>query len=105
MICITRQGTTALTLEGHACSDAFGKDLVCAAVSALLLTLETNMEQMHRKGQLRSARVHLEPGNARLRCTPRKEHRPEAEAVFDHICLGFQMLAKRFPGYVCYLEQ
>ena len=52
MICITRHNTTAVTVEGHACADDYGKDLVCAAVSALVLTLEANLKRMHRKGRI-----------------------------------------------------
>ncbi len=102
MIHITRQGETCVFVEGHACSDVYGKDLVCAAVSALVLTLEANLGRMHRKGQLRSVLVHLEPGNARLRCSPRKEHRAAATEVFDNICLGFELLARKFPGFISY---
>ena len=104
MIRITRQGTTCVTIEGHARSDVYGKDLVCAAVSVLALTLEANLGRMYRKGQLRSVLVHLEAGNARLRCSPRKEHMAAAAEVFDNICLGFELLAGKYPGFVSYLE-
>lgn len=104
MIRITRQGKTHVTLQGHARSDVYGKDLVCAAVSTLVLTLEANLDRLHRKGQLRSVRMHLEPGNARLRCIPAKEHRASVTEVFDSICLGFQVLSGNYPECVCYQE-
>lgn len=104
MIYITRKSGTSLVLEGHAGSDIYGKDLICAAVSALTLTLEANLERLHRKGQLRSVRVHLEPGNSWLRCIPGKEHRSAVTEVFDSICLGFKVLSRKYPDFVCYLE-
>lgn len=93
MIRITRQGKTCVTLEGHADSDVYGKDLVCAAVSALVLTLAEAVKQQP------GAEVVLSPGNSRIRSGP------EAEAAFDCICLGFALLAKKYPDYVRYSRQ
>ena len=104
MICITRHNATAVTVEGHACADDYGKDLVCAAVSALVLTLEANLKRMHRKGQLCSVMVHLEPGKARLRCRPGKEYRSAAAEVFGTVCVGFELLAKKYPQNVQYQQ-
>lgn len=92
MIRITRQGATCVTLKGHAGSAEYGKDLVCAAVSALALTLAANVEGKE------NAEVSLQPGNSRISCTP------DAAGVFDCICKGFQLLAERFPEHVCFLE-
>ena len=92
MIRITRHSPGCVSVKGHANSDVYGKDLVCAAVSALVLTLAANVEKMER------AEILLEPGNCRIQCCS------EAETVFDCICKGFEMLAGKYPGYVCYLE-
>lgn len=92
MIRITRHSPVCVTLEGHACSDVYGKDLVCAAVSALALTLAANVEGKE------NAEVSLKPGNSRIQCTP------DAAGVFDCICKGFQLLAEKFPEYVCFSE-
>ena len=104
MIRIIRKSETAVVLEGHAGSGPYGKDLVCAVVSVLAMALEENLIRMRRAGWLESSAVHLAPGSARLRCTPEKEYRKETEIVFDGICEGFRMLAKKFPGFVSYLE-
>ncbi len=94
MIRITRHSPGCVSVEGHANSDVYGKDLVCAAVSALVLTLAANVEKM------KGAEILLEPGFSRIQC------RPDAVgiAVFDCICKGFEMLAGKYPEYVCYLE-
>lgn len=93
MIRITRESPTAVVLEGHADSDVYGKDLVCAAVSALALTLGENVRG------LRGAEITLIPGNSRISCG-----QEDAAAVFDCICTGFALLARKYPEFVCYLE-
>ena len=92
MIRITRVSPACVTLEGHALSDVYGKDLVCAAVSALMLTLAANVEGKE------YSEVSLKPGNSRISCIP------EETGTFDCICKGFQLLAEKFPEYVCFLE-
>ena len=92
MIRITRHSPACVTLEGHANSAPYGKDLVCAAVSALMLTLAANVEGKE------AAEIVLQPGNSRISCTP------DAAEIFDCFCVGFEMLARRFPEYVCFLE-
>ena len=93
MIRITRQGETAVSLEGHAGSDVYGRDLVCAAVSALVLTLAEAVKDKP------GAEVILSPGSCHIRSGP------EAEAAFDCICKGFALLAEKYPDYVCYSRQ
>ena len=93
MIRITRLGETSVKLEGHAGSDVYGKDLVCAAVSALVLTLAEAVKDKP------GAEVILKPGDSVIRCGQ------EAEGAFDCICLGFALLAKKYPDYVCYFRQ
>ena len=92
MIRITRHAPACVTLEGHANSDVYGRDLICAAVSALALTLAANVEGKE------AAEIVLQPGNSRISCTP------DEAPIFDCICLGFEMLARRFPEYVSFLE-
>ena len=92
MIRIIRHSPVCVSLEGHANSDIYGRDLICAGVSALVLTLAANVEK------LEGSRIRLEPGNSRISSTK------DAAATFDCICRGFQLLAGRFPEYVCFSE-
>ena len=92
MIRITRQGETAVSLEGHAGSDVYGRDLVCAAVSALVLTLAETVKQQP------EAEVILSPGSSHIRSSL------ESEAAFDCICKGFALLAEKYADYVCFTE-
>ena len=93
MIRITRHSPACVTLEGHANSAAYGKDLICAAVSALTLTLAANVEK------LEGAEISLVPGDSRIQCGL------DAASVFDCVCKGYELLAGKFPEYVCYLRK
>lgn len=99
-----RPAHSSLTVKGHAGSNAYGKDLICAAVSALVLTLAANAGQLEEGGCVSEAVVILESGNARIRCKPKPPYRDRVEQVFASICLGLRMLARKFPNYVAYRE-
>ena len=94
MIRIVREGPACVTLKGHAGSDVYGRDLVCAGVSALALTLGENVSL------LPGAEVTLQPGNSRICCVPEAK----AVAVFDCVCCGFAMLSRKYPGFVAFAE-
>jgi uncharacterized protein YsxB (DUF464 family) len=94
----------SLTVKGHAGSNAYGRDLICAAVSSLVLTLAANVGHLEEGGFVSEAVVILESGNARIRCKPKQPYRDRVEQVFESICLGFQLLARKFPNHVAYRE-
>ena len=81
-----------VTARGHAGAGDPGRDLICAGVTALILALRENTEQV-------GGTIRLEPGNAELRgdC-------PEAREGFRAICRGFSYLAGAFPRNVSYRE-
>lgn len=93
---------SSLTVKGHAGSNVYGKDLICAAVSSLVLTLAANAGQLEEHGFVSEAVVILESGNARIRCKPKPPYRARVEQAFDTVCLGFRMLARKFPNHVAY---
>ena len=94
MIRIVREGPACVTLKGHAGSDVYGRDLVCAGVSALALTLGETV------AALPGAQVALQPGDSRVFCEPDEK----AVTAFDCICRGFDLLARKYPGYVSFLQ-
>lgn len=85
----------AVHLEGHACSGAPGRDLVCAAASVLAYTLAADVEGLARAGDARQVRIVLRPGLADIRCQPRSPER--VRTVFDAVFTGFRLLAKQYP--------
>ena len=91
-----------LTVDGHAQSGEPGHDLVCAAVSALAYTLGASIVNMDATGQVRDAVTRFESGHAELTC--RAPHRLQATVtlVFDTVCVGFELLAGKYPQNVAY---
>ena len=81
MIRIFYDGETSLRISGHAGSAPKGQDLICAAVTALALTLRENAEN----SELSSGNASFSGGN------------PE---VYQAMARGFSLLAKTFPKEV-----
>lgn len=91
-----------VTVDGHAHSGEVGHDLICAAVSALGYTLGASVANMKTAGQVKDAVIHIESGHAELAC--RAPHRLQATVtlVFDTVCIGFELLAAKYPQNVAY---
>ena len=83
MIFIQYDGTCRVTVRGHADYGRKGEDLICAAVSALVLTLRENCRE-----------AEIRPGYGKLTGGNRE--------IFRGICLGFSLLARQYPHYVHY---
>lgn len=91
-----------VTVKGHAHSNEYGKDLVCAAVSALVLTLAANVGQMAGKGYVAEPVTKLEAGDAEISCKARAKYRDSVKQVFMSVCVGFEILADQYPDYISY---
>lgn len=90
----------ALTMEGHACAQEPGKDLVCASASMLAYTLAANVRTLEAQGVLRECHIQLDSGKADIRCTPVSQMKTIVKLVFDTVCIGFDLLARDNPEYV-----
>lgn len=91
-----------VTVNGHAKSDEYGKDLVCAAVSALTLTTAANVENLAAKNYVTAHTVKLDPGDAEISCIPRTRYRDSVKQIFMSVCAGFEVLANQYPDYIQY---
>lgn len=91
-----------LTVKGHAKSDEYGRDLICAACSILAMTLSANVAHMKDSGCLTDAITVLEEGNAEISCNPRTRYKASVKQTFMSICVGFEILANKFPDYISY---
>lgn len=91
-----------VAVSGHAHSGEFGRDLICAACSTLAVTLADNVAAMKESGHVRTATVSLESGAALVCCTPASRYNNIVTVIFDAICMGFDRLAKEYPGYIAY---
>ena len=91
-----------VTVEGHAGAGPEGHDLVCSAVSALALTLAGNVAYMESQDAVRDAITKLEEGNAEIQCSPYRRYKDSVEQVFRSICVGFELLATKYPQNISY---
>lgn len=85
----------SLHVEGHANYAESGKDIVCAAVSCLCLSLAntlvaTGAEEKH---------FRMEDGVLHMSATI-AENCVYAEGAFDMAVLGLQMIAEQYPNHV-----
>ena len=91
-----------VTVEGHAGSGPEGHDLVCSAVSALALTLAGNVAYMKAQDTVYSEILKLDEGNAEIQCTPYRRYKDSVEQIFRAICVGFELLATKYPENISY---
>ena len=89
-----------ILVEGHAGSAEKGRDLVCAAVSTLVLTLAENVARMKKAGWLEGHAVEIMAGKARIQCLPREEWKGASEVVFGAVFAGLELLGERWPEFV-----
>ena len=92
-----------VTVKGHAGSGPEGHDLVCAAVSALALTLAGNVAYMESQEAVYSSIIKLDEGDAEIQCTPYRRYKASVEQVLRSICVGFELLATKYPGNISYV--
>lgn len=91
-----------VTIQGHALSNEYGKDLVCAACSTLAVTLAANIRYLESKGYVTEAVSRLDPGEAELSCAPATRYRDSVRQMFMAVCVGFEVLADQYPDYIRY---
>lgn len=91
-----------LTVDGHAHSGEAGHDLVCAAVSALAYTLGASVANMAAAGQIRDAVTRFQSGHAEVACRAPHKLNATVTLVFDTVCVGFELLAGKYPQNVAY---
>lgn len=91
-----------VVMEGHAGAGPEGHDLVCASASALALTLAGNVAYMEAQEAVHDTITKLEEGNAEIQCTPYRRYRDSVEQVFRSICVGFELLATKYPENISY---
>ena len=91
-----------VTVEGHAGAGPEGHDLVCSAVSALALTLAGNVKYMEAQEAVHGVVIELEEGRAEIQCTPYRRYKDSVQQIFRAICVGFELLATKYPENICY---
>lgn len=99
-------GGYVLLAEGHADYDRSGRDIVCAALSALIYSLAAELERMEDEGLLYpGAFAELKPGRAEMAFRPRLKGRKRAEGALGVFCRGLEMLSEEYPENVEFKEE
>jgi len=89
-----------LRVWGHACTGKKGEDLVCAAVSALVLTAAGNIACLAGQGDVLAHRLRLEDGNAEVSCTVKARLAPVVTLMLDTVVTGLQLLQVNYPNHL-----
>lgn len=84
-----------LKAKGHAKAGEHGKDLVCAAISALVQTLAQYLEDTNAAGDYRH-----ESGDVAIRAAPGLLKRRRIRLAFRQTMTGLRVLANQYPGNV-----
>lgn len=87
---IYKNNNTTLKISGHAGYAERGKDIVCAAVTALACTLEKCIEKTG------EGCCEWKKGETCFTATGTENLRP----CFETVVTGLQLLAEEFPDYV-----
>lgn len=102
---IYKRGSHSLRLRGHAGAGEPGNDPVCAAVSALALTLADNVASLATQGSVDRPLLRLESGDSWIRCRSAGKMRPVVTMIFDTVCAGFDLLQTLYPEHIDYHTQ
>jgi len=91
-----------LTATGHAGSGKKGHDLVCASVSALVLTLASNVASLATDDHVRRHILRIQEGDAWISCVPTPKTQAVVTLIFDTVCTGFELLETLYPENIQY---
>lgn len=86
-----------MQMEGHAGAGEYGRDIVCAAESILMLVLERQLQEL--EGESRVSVV-KRPGAAEISCCPARDKTLRCRDAFEMVFLGYQLLENMYPAYV-----
>lgn len=87
----------SIEIAGHAGAGVPGYDLVCAAATILMRTLEAAAKDdpTNLQGLIRHA-----PGYVRVQCFPGQRARGRCREMMRTIFRGYELLAMQYPEYV-----
>jgi uncharacterized protein YsxB (DUF464 family) len=86
-----------IEIQGHADWGEYGKDLVCAAASMLMMTLENMVTDYAESLQ---PCIYKSTGEAIISCAPTKGNATKCRTIFDTIFGGYELLSMNCPEHV-----
>lgn len=95
------ESTLVVNVKGHTDYAEEGKDIVCAAVSILTITIAQLIRDFYAEGKLRKKpQIDLLEGDTTLACKPLNKYREEVSCAFSVAITGYKLLALNYPEYV-----
>jgi hypothetical protein len=91
-----RDRCSGLSARGHADFAGLGKDIVCAAVSAILQAARLGLREYARA----EVAARQEPGRLELRWNEDERDRESVRAIVATAQLAVEQIARRFPKHV-----
>ena len=91
----------SLELKGHAGYADSGYDIVCAAVSSQVISVENSLQQLL-SIPVQSDVKELEGGYLKLQ-VPQTGHREtdqQGQLLLRHLCLSLEVLAENYPEFI-----
>lgn len=90
-----------VSVKGHAGYGEFGKDILCAGVSALIMALASRVKELEDgKAFKEPPTVKLDSGDALISCRPRYRCRRRVEDAFELIENGCVLLWMDYGQYI-----
>ena len=90
-----------VTVKGHANTAEIGKDVICASVSILSLTLIQTIKNMENQGFfVNPPKYKVKDGFTSVVCKPEKEYHDTVLNSLLTIKVGFNILSEGFPEIV-----
>ena len=91
--------TYTVDIDGHAEADEKGKDIVCAAISALFFTLA---ESLYNSKEMLTEDMEYEQedGNGHISCKPKPEYEANISLMYWTVLNGFNLIAEKYEKNV-----
>ena len=91
-----------MAMEGHALAGDYGKDIVCAAESMLIMCLEKRLKDL---GESVMLKLKKSPGRVYIEAVAQEDAEALCRESFDTIFAGFMLLAEYEPEHVLIEER
>lgn len=95
-------GGFSLTMKGHAGAAPAGQDIVCAAASMLMFTLQAAVED-HMQALMPTV-LHTD-GEIRISCRPAPRQKKLCRTIYRTIFTGCELLAQNYPDHVMTIRE
>ncbi len=89
-----------ISVEGHAMSAPKGRDVVCAAASALAIALAVAVERLANEGRTKCSAVSANDGAVYVDFTPENGEEERAAGIVNTVSDAFRYLEMNYPENV-----